>query len=80
MEKVQCEMKGEREIPASVARSLLCQGMLIDIVYVASSEDHFGSMREREREKEREREFSRATETFYQEWIRAYKQRCGAYL
>ena len=24
--------------------------MLIDIVYVVSSEDHFGSMRERERE------------------------------
>ena len=28
--------------------------MLIKIVYVVSSEDHFGSMRERERERERE--------------------------
>ena len=37
-------MKGEREILASAARSLLCQGMLMDIVYVVSSEGHFGSM------------------------------------
>ena len=45
-------MKGEREIPASATTSLLCQGMLMDIVYVVSSVDHFGSMssgRERER-------------------------------
>ena len=34
-------MKGEREIPARAARSLWCQGMLMDIVYVVSSEDHF---------------------------------------
>ena len=44
-------MKGERETPASVARSLLCQGMLMKITYVVSSESHFGSMSsERERE------------------------------
>ena len=43
-------MKG-REIPASAARLLLCQAMLMDIVYVVSSEGHFGSMSsERERE------------------------------
>ena len=47
-------MKGEREIPAIAARSLLCQGMLMKITYVVSSESHFGSMRERERERERE--------------------------
>ena len=34
-------MKGEREIPASVARSLRCQGMLVGIVYVVSNEGHF---------------------------------------
>ena len=37
-------MKGESEILARVVRSLLCQGMLIKIVYVVSSEGHFGSM------------------------------------
>ena len=37
-------MKGEREILASTAKSLLCQGMLIIIVYIVSSESHFGSM------------------------------------
>ena len=31
-------MKEEREIPASAARSLWCQGMLINVVYVVSSE------------------------------------------
>ena len=57
-------MKGEREIPAIAARSLLCQGMLMKIAYVVSSgESHFGSMRERERE--RERVFSKAAGTFY---------------
>ena len=40
----------ERQIPASIARSLLCQDMLMNIVYVVNSEGHFGSMRERERE------------------------------
>ena len=55
-------MKGEREIPAIAARSLLCQGMLMKIAYVVSSgESHFGSMRERERE----RVFSKAAGTFY---------------
>ena len=53
-------MKGEREIPASATTSLLCQGMLMDIVYVVSSVDHFGSM-------------SSERETFYWGWIRAYK-------
>ena len=44
-------MKGEREIPASIVRSLRYQGMLVDIVYVVSNEGHFGSMSgERERE------------------------------
>ena len=28
------ERERERDIPASAARSLLCQGMLMDIVYV----------------------------------------------
>ena len=42
----------EREILASAARSLLCQGMLMDIIYVVSSEGHFGRERERERERE----------------------------
>ena len=37
-------MKGKREILASTARSLLCQGMLIIIVYIVSNESHFGSM------------------------------------
>ena len=37
----------------------------MDIVYLVSSEDHFGSMRERERERERERVFSKAAWTFY---------------
>ena len=36
----------------------------MDIVYLVSSEDHFGSMRERERERERERVFSTAAWTF----------------
>ena len=36
--------EGEREIPASVARSLLCQGLLIKIVNVVGSEGHFGSI------------------------------------
>ena len=31
-------------MPASAARLLLCQGMLMDIVYVVSGEGHFGSM------------------------------------
>ena len=52
MEKTQCEMKGEREIPAAAARSLWCPGMLMDIVYLVSSDDHFGSMRERGRERD----------------------------
>ena len=71
MAKAQCEMKGEREILASAARLLLCQGMLIKILYVVSSEDHFGSMRERERE--RERVFNKVARTLYQGWMRAYK-------
>ena len=54
-------MKGERETPASVARSLLCQGMLMKITYVVSSESHFGSMSS---ERERERVFSKAARTF----------------
>ena len=37
-------MKGKREILASATRSLICQGMLIIIVYVVSNESHFGSM------------------------------------
>ena len=38
-------------IPASAVTSLLCQGMLMDIVYVVSSKSHFGSMSsERQRE------------------------------
>ena len=37
----------------------------MDIVYLVSSEDHFGSMRERERERERERVFSKVAGTFY---------------
>jgi len=37
-------MKGDREIPTSSVRSLLCQGMLMKIVYVVGSECHFGSM------------------------------------
>ena len=45
----------------------------MDIVYLVSSKDHFGSMRERERERERERVFSKAAWTFYGGWIRAYK-------
>ena len=49
-------MKGEREIPAAAARSLWCPGMLMDIEYLVSSEDHFGREREREKERERERE------------------------
>ena len=41
----------EREIPASTTRSLLCQSMLMKIVYIMGSEGHFGSMsNERERE------------------------------
>ena len=44
-------MKGEREIPASTARSLWYQGMFMDIVYVVSNEGYFGSMSS-EREKE----------------------------
>ena len=35
-------MKGEKEIPARAAKSLWCQGMLMDIVYVVSIKDHFG--------------------------------------
>ena len=71
MAKAQCEMKGEREILASVTRSLLCQDMLMNIVYVVNSEGHFGSMRERERE--RERVFNKVARTLYQGWMRAYK-------
>ena len=37
-------MKGEREVPASAARSSWYQGKLKDIVYLVSSEGHFGSM------------------------------------
>ena len=37
-------MEGEREILASATKSLLCQGMLMKIVYVVSNEGHFGSM------------------------------------
>ena len=37
-------MKGEREIPASAIRSLLCQRMLMDMVYVVSSEGHFSNI------------------------------------
>ena len=37
-------MKGEREILANAARSLLYLGMLMKIVYTVSSEGHFGSM------------------------------------
>ena len=44
-------MKGEREIPASTARSLWYQGMFMYIVYVVSDEGYFGSMSS-EREKE----------------------------
>ena len=41
----------EREILASTTRSLLCQSMLMKIVYIMGSEGHFGSMsNERERE------------------------------
>ena len=42
----------------------------MDIVYVVSNEGHFGSMSS---ERERERVFSKAAETFYWGWIRAYK-------
>ena len=38
IKKTQYEMKGEREITASAARSLWCQGKLMNIVYVVSSE------------------------------------------
>ena len=58
----------EREILASAARSLLCQGMLIKIVNVVGSEGHFGSM-----SSERERVFSEATPTFVGGWMRAYE-------
>ena len=41
----------EREILASTTRSLLCQSMLMKIVYIMGSEGHFGRMsNERERE------------------------------
>ena len=33
-------MMGEREIPASAVRSLWCQDMLMNIVYVVSRESH----------------------------------------
>ena len=36
-------MKEERDFPTSTARSLLCPGMLMKIVYVVTSEGHFGS-------------------------------------
>ena len=43
-------------IPTRAVTSLLCQGMLMDIVHVVSSKSHFVSMSsERERERERER-------------------------
>ena len=58
----------EREIPTSIARSLLCWGMLIKIVNVVGSEGHFGSM-----SSERERVFSEATPTFVGGWMRAYE-------
>ena len=37
-ENLVCKMKGEREILASAARSLWCQDMLMNIVYVVSNE------------------------------------------
>jgi len=55
---VRCRER-KREIPASATRSLLCQGMLMNIVYVVNSESHFGSMRERV--------FSEVAGTFYWE-------------
>ena len=39
-ENLVCEMKGEKEIPASVARSLWCHGMLMNVIYVVSRENH----------------------------------------
>ena len=55
-------------MPASAARLLLCQAMLMDIVYVVSSEGHFGSM-----SSERERVFSKVAGTFCWGWTRAYE-------
>ena len=61
--------EGEREIPASVARSLLCQGMLIKIVNVVGSEGHFGSINS-----EREREYLvKLLRLSVLGWMRAYE-------
>ena len=61
--------EGEREIPASVARSLLCQGMLIKIVNVVGSEGHFGSINS-----EREREYLvKLLRLSVVGWMRAYE-------
>ena len=62
----------ERQIPASIARSLLCQDMLMNIVYVVNSEGHFGSMREREREREREY-LVKLLGLFVGRWMKAYE-------
>ena len=59
-------------IPTRAVTSLLCQGMLMDIVHVVSSKSHFVSMSS-EREREREKEFSKAAGTFCWGWIKAYK-------